>query len=131
MGREESCPNPAVRLVADIGGTDARIALRSEDHRPPQILSLPCADYPEVAMLGGVAGNLALTVGARGGVFVGGGIVPRLGDFFLRSRFRDRFESKGRFANYLAPIPCFVIRAPYPGLLGSSRALEPALTRTP
>jgi glucokinase len=76
------------------------------------------------ALLGTVAADLALTLGARGGIYIGGGIVPRLGDFFARSRFRARFEQKGRFSAYLAGIPTYVIRAPYPGLLGAARALE-------
>jgi glucokinase len=77
------------------------------------------------AMLGSVAGNLALTLGARGGVYVGGGIVPRLGDWFDRSPFRQRFEAKGRFQPYLSEIPVWVITAQQsPALLGAARALE-------
>ena len=76
------------------------------------------------AMLGTVAADLALILGARGGVYIGGGIVPRLGDFFARSPFRARFEQKGRFSDYLARIPTYVIHAPYPALLGAARALE-------
>jgi glucokinase len=72
--------------------------------------------------LGIVAGNLALTLGAVGGVYIGGGIVPRLGSFFLHSPFRASFEAKGRFATYLAPIPCYVITAATPALLGCERA---------
>lgn len=79
------------------------------------------------AMLGTVAGDLALTLGARGGVYIGGGIVPRLGAFFPASDFRRRFEAKGRFAAYLADIPTYVINAPYPALLGAARALETPL----
>jgi len=76
------------------------------------------------AMLGTVAANLALVLGARGGIYIGGGIVPRLGDYFARSPFRARFEQKGRFSDYLARIPTYVIHAPYPALLGAARALE-------
>jgi glucokinase len=47
------------------------------------------------ALLGGFAGNVALTLGSRGGVFIGGGIVPRLGERFFQSEFRRRFEAKG------------------------------------
>jgi glucokinase len=75
------------------------------------------------ALLGTVAGDLALTLGARGGVFVGGGIVPRLGEFFARSAFRERFCAKGRFRSYLEPIPVWVIRAPYAALSGAAHAL--------
>lgn len=76
------------------------------------------------ALLGTVAGDLALTLGARGGVYIGGGIVPRLGDFFANSAFRQRFEDKGRFSAYLAQIPTRLIRAPHPALLGAGRALD-------
>lgn len=75
------------------------------------------------AMLGSLAGNLALTIGARGGVYVGGGIIPRLGELFERSAFRARFEAKGRFATYLAAIPTFVMLSPTPALLGAAHAL--------
>lgn len=77
------------------------------------------------AFLGTAAGNLALTLGARGGVYIGGGIVPRLGDGFAQSPFRARFEAKGRFDRYLAAIPVFVIRAAQsPALLGAAAALD-------
>ncbi len=58
-----------------------------------------------LSLLGNVAGNLALTLGALGGVYIGGGIVPRLGARIDASRFRQRFEHKGRFSGYLARIP--------------------------
>jgi glucokinase len=81
-------------------------------------------------MLGSVAGNLALTLGARGGVYIGGGIVPRLGGWFATSPFRARFEAKGRMTAYLKPIPTYVITADVsPALIGAARALaqgEPA-----
>ncbi|HMN93730.1 MAG TPA: glucokinase [Hydrogenophaga sp.] len=78
------------------------------------------------AVLGTVAGDLALTLGARGGVYLGGGILPRLGDWFvLHSPFRERFEAKGRYAGYLRDIPAWVITAdPSPALLGASHALD-------
>jgi glucokinase len=70
------------------------------------------------AMLGTVAGNLALTFGARGGVFIAGGIVPRFVEFLAASAFRERFEAKGRFASYLAGVPVRVIVHPDPAFLG-------------
>lgn len=76
------------------------------------------------AMLGGMAGNLALTLGARGGVYIAGGIVPRLGRIFVESRFRERFESKGRFRAYLSAIPTFVITAREPAFLGLAEILD-------
>jgi len=77
------------------------------------------------ALLGSVAGNLALTLGARGGVYVGGGIVPRLGEWFQTSPFRERFDAKGRFQSYLQAIPVWVITSRQsPALLGAARALD-------
>jgi glucokinase len=61
------------------------------------------------AMLGTVAGNLALTLGARGGIFIGGGILRHMPDYLVRSAFRARFEHKGRFGKYLEPIPAYLI----------------------
>lgn len=78
------------------------------------------------AFLGGFAGNVALTFGARGGVFIGGGIVPRLADFLLNSRFRERFEAKGRFQPYLASIATATITAPYAALRGLAGAMDAA-----
>jgi glucokinase len=61
------------------------------------------------AMLGGFAGNVALTYGARGGVYIAGGIAPRILHYFAGSEFRRRFEQKGRFRAYLEAIPSQVI----------------------
>lgn len=78
------------------------------------------------AMLGGFAGNVALTLGSRGGVFIGGGIVPRLGDRFFQSEFRARFEAKGRFQPFLADIPTALITDTLAALSGAALALEQA-----
>lgn len=75
-------------------------------------------------MLGTVAGNLALTLGARGGVYIAGGIVPRLGALFDRSSFRDRFLDKGRMRAFLDPIPTFVITHELPAFLGLAEAAD-------
>lgn len=80
------------------------------------------------AMLGTVAADLALTIGARGGVYIGGGIVPRLGAMFAQSAFRRRFENKGRMQAYLADIPVYVINAALPALAGLSAQLEERLS---
>lgn len=89
-------------------------------------LSLACLDM-FAGFLGSVAGDLALTLGARGGVYIGGGIVPRLLGWFEHSPFRQRFEAKGRFATYLQDIPVWVIQAhESPALLGAARALDQA-----
>jgi glucokinase len=73
------------------------------------------------AWLGSVAGNVALTLGARGGVYIAGGMVPRFVDFLARSPFRARFEGKGRLASYLAAIPTAVIVHPHPAFPGLAR----------
>lgn len=61
--------------------------------------------------LGSVAGNLALILGAQGGVYIAGGIVPQWGDLFDAKLFRRRFEAKGRMRGFLAPIPTYVVTA--------------------
>lgn len=76
------------------------------------------------ALLGSFAGNVALILGARGGVYIGGGIVPRLGDRFLASEFRSRFEAKGRFNDYLRAIPTLLITDTLVALSGTRVALE-------
>ena len=70
------------------------------------------------AMLGTVAGDIALTAGALGGVYIAGGIVPRLLDALVKSEFRARFESKGRYRDYMAAIPTYVITASLPAFRG-------------
>lgn len=76
------------------------------------------------AILGSVAGNVALTLGATGGMYIGGGIVPRLGDLFEKSHFRARFEDKGRLGDYLSRIPTYLITEQYPALRGVSAMLS-------
>ena len=60
----------------------------------------------------------------RGGVYIGGGIVPRLGASFDAAIFRRQFEGKGRFADYLKAVPTSVITAATPALIGASSALD-------
>ena len=75
-------------------------------------------------MLGTVAGDLALTLGARAGVYIAGGIVPRLGAHFAETGFRERFEAKGRFGPYLSAIPTYVVTHPIPAFLGLVSLLD-------
>jgi glucokinase len=70
------------------------------------------------SLLGSVAGNAALMFGARGGVYLGGGIAPRIFGYMRRSGFRAQFESKGRFREYLGRIPTRVIVRADPTFLG-------------
>ncbi|MGF6768924.1 glucokinase [Paraburkholderia sp. GAS199] len=79
-------------------------------------------------ILGTFAGNIAVTLGALGGIYIGGGVVPRLGEFFARSSFRKRFEAKGRFEAYLQNVPTYVITAEYPAFLGVSAILAEQLS---
>lgn len=75
-------------------------------------------------LLGSCAGNLVLTLGAEGGVYIGGGIVPQLGDYFAASGFREEFEAKGRLQAYMEKIPSYVIHSPYPALTGAAQLLS-------
>ncbi len=129
----------AERLLSGVG---LELIYRALAHRagvPAQALAAPditrlglagqsvvCAETIECfcAMLGTIASNIAITLGTQGGIYIGGGIVPRLGSYFLQSPFRARFEAKGRFSNWLAQVPTFVITAEYPAFLGVSTMLE-------
>lgn len=105
---------------------------RNADRPSPAQVSRAAADGEALAVeardmffevLGTVAGNLALTAGARGGLFIAGGIVPRLLAPLEQSRFRECFEAKGRYRYYLEAIPTYVITEPYPAFLGLRRLL--------
>jgi len=94
--------------------TPAEVSKLAEDGDPLAVEALDIF----FRMLGTVAGNLALILGARGGVVLAGGILPKVQQRFLHSGFRRRFEEKGRFNDYLAPIPVSLITHPYPAFLG-------------
>jgi glucokinase len=84
------------------------------------------------SLLGNAAGNLALTLGARGGVYIAGGLVPKLGEAFDCSRFRESFEAKGRLRGYLSAIPTYVMQhSDDAALAGAARALDQALRTSP
>jgi glucokinase len=76
------------------------------------------------AILGSVAGDMALGYGARGGVFVAGGIPPLFIEILAASDFRKRFEAKGRFTDYMAAIPTRVIMRRHAALLGAASVLD-------
>lgn len=116
------------RAVAALEGRPARL------HEAPEITdaALDRSDPVAVetieifcAMLGELAGNLALTFGATGGVYIAGGIAPRIVDLLQASEFRERFIAKGRFRTYLDPIPTWLVAHPNPTFLG----LEAVATR--
>lgn len=119
-------------LKAIYGALCAIDAIATEDLAPSDVLARALAGTDPLcletlnifcALLGGFAGDFALTLGARGGIYIGGGIVPRLGDFLAESDFRRRFEDKGRLSGYVAAIPCHVITADYPALTGAAAYL--------
>jgi glucokinase len=104
--------------VPAVSQTPAQVAdPETTDERCHEAVALFCA------MLGTVAGNLALTIGARGGIYIAGGIVPKLGERFAASGFRQRFEDKGRMRPYLEMIPTFVITDPIPAFIGLTALL--------
>jgi glucokinase len=76
------------------------------------------------ALAGQFAGDLALTFGARGGVYVAGGVIPRLEDAFDAHLFRLRFEAKGRFESWLRRVPTWLITHPRPAMPGLARYLD-------
>lgn len=100
-------------------GEVSSLALGEDDSLATEALEIFCG------ILGTVAGNLALTMGARGGIYIGGGIVPRIIDYFAASSFRGRFERHGRLTAYLREIPTYVIDTAYPAFIGAMVALDP------
>ncbi len=80
-------------------------------------------------ILGTTAANLACITNSFGGVYIGGGIVPRILDYFIKSDFRCRFEDKGRYRSYLEKMPIYIITHDFPAMLGSSYALDTYLTK--
>ncbi len=81
------------------------------------------------AILGSTAGNFALAMGARGGVYISGGIAPDILDFLRASDFRRRFEAKDRMGDYLSAIPTRVVIQPHAALMGAAALIEPAAGR--
>jgi glucokinase len=74
-------------------------------------------------ILGSFCGDVALVMGAREGVLVAGGILPATADILAAAAFREAFESKGRFRDYMKAIPTRLILQPYAGLLGAAALL--------
>jgi len=97
--------------------------LKGQDPECAQALEVFCG------ILGSVAANLAVTLGAFGGIYIGGAIVPRLGKYFDASLFRKRFEAKGRFSKYVAHIPTYVITADNATFVGVAAILDAQLRK--
>jgi glucokinase len=77
-----------------------------------EVLDLMCT------FLGRIAGNLAVTLKAQGGIYIAGGIPPKLGNYFMNSRFLNEFTSKGRMSDLVKSIPVFMVDHPSVGMLG-------------
>jgi glucokinase len=105
----------AIDGIAVSSRTAAEITLEARDHSCP--VSVAAVDM-FCAMLGTVAGDLALMFRARGGVYIAGGIAPRVVDLLARSEFHARFVAKGRFRPYLESMPIAVIVNPDATFLG-------------
>lgn len=110
--------NTAIPVRSGVEITDAAVSGSCMFSR--EALDMFCA------MLGTVAGDAALTYGARGGVYIAGGIMPRITQYLARSQFRARFEAKGRFRPYLAAISTSVIVHPEPAFVGLHRLARQA-----
>lgn len=130
----------AERLVSGLGLKATYQALCAVDGVPagalePDAISARAADGSDplcgetitifTAALATTAANLAVTLGALGGIYLCGGILPRLGGLFDSGRFRERFEEKGRFREYLEAVPTYVVHARHPALLGLAKTLGP------
>ncbi|GAA3512277.1 glucokinase [Streptosporangium album] len=89
-----------------------------------------CAETVEVfcGMLGTFAGNVALTLGTRGGVYLGGGVLPRIVNRVASSDFRRRFEATPTLNGYLSAIATTLIVAPQPALVGAAAWLNQRLS---
>lgn len=111
--RKEDAPLPAAQIVA--------LALAQQC----QVAEAATAQF--FSILGAYAGDLALVFAAFGGVYIAGGIVPRLLPLLHRSNFRASFEEKGRFREFNAQIPSYVITAEQPGILGAAIYLKQCL----
>ena len=114
------------RAICELNGTEAEpLAAAQVTERALAANDVACEEALErmCRLLGNAAANLAVTLGARGGIYIGGGIVGRLGSYFAQSGFRAAFEAKGRFEPYMKRIPTYVIRAEQPALIGCAMAL--------
>ncbi|MDZ7642927.1 MAG: glucokinase [Woeseiaceae bacterium] len=101
-------------LHGEAGVAAEELGKRATGGEPAAVRTLSvCFD-----LLGTVAGNVALTLGARGGLYIAGGIALANRELFMASGFRERFVDKGRYRNYLQAIPTWLVTAPTPALFG-------------
>ena len=104
----------AAMVIEDPAAVVSRQALAGRDPVCVMALNLFCS------VLGGLGGNLALTFLATGGVFIAGGITPRILSVIQNGVFREAFEAKGRFQPLVAKIPAFVVTHKDVGILGAA-----------
>ena len=104
--------------------TSADVTKRAHDGEALALEAVNCF----CGILGTFSGDIAVTLGALGGIYIGGGVVLKLGELFHKSPFRERFEAKGRFQQYLSGVPTYVITAEYPAFLGVSAILAEQLS---
>lgn len=135
VSAERLISGPGLEMIyaalSDIAGIKQPVALSAaqiveralQQHDPLCLEVVDCF----CGMLGTLASNVAVTLGTLGGIYIGGGVVPHLGDYFAQSAFRARFESKGRFHAYMQQIPTYVITAPYPAFVGVAAILAERL----
>lgn len=108
------------RAVADLSGSErmletaASVTQAAEDNDPVAVKTLEIF----ARCLGRVAGDCALTVLARGGVYLTGGVTPRITRFLTDGGFRAAFEAKSPHETLMAKIPTFIVRHPDPALEG-------------
>ncbi|GAA0491973.1 MULTISPECIES: glucokinase [Tatumella] len=132
----------AERVLSGKGLVNIYRAIVISDNREPEklqpqdvterALSGSCTDCRRAlslfcVIMGRFGGNLALTLGTFGGVYIAGGIVPRFLEFFKASGFRAAFEDKGRFRSYVQDIPVYLITHDQPGLLGAGAHMRQTL----
>lgn len=142
--REELGHVSAERVLSGAGLVNLYRAIVKSDKRVPEnlkpkdvserALADSCTDCRRAlslfcVIMGRFGGNLALTLGTFGGVYIAGGIVPRFLEFFKASGFRAAFEDKGRFRDYVHNIPVYMITHDQPGLLGAGAHLRQTLGR--
>lgn len=140
--RDELGHVSAERLLSGMGLINLYRAIVKSDKRIPEnlkphditnrALADICIDSRRAlslfcVIMGRFGGNLALTLGTFGGVYIAGGIVPRFLEFFKSSGFRAAFEDKGRFKDYVKNIPVYMIIHDHPGLLGAGAHLRQKL----
>lgn len=96
----------------------SRRAQEARDELSIQTLETFCA------MLGTTVGNAAVTLGSLGGIYLCGGILPRMVEFLKDSQFLDRLHHKGRFEHYMKSMTVSLVTAPQAGLLGAAAAVD-------